>query len=76
MNSTQELGKWWTQEIVTARDSGRRDDVRLLASVVLVMNTNYFAQLASEPSLSMALQQAGLSISQNSCPKRNCSDLE
>ncbi|URE16147.1 Importin-beta N-terminal domain [Musa troglodytarum] len=51
-------------EIVTARDSGRRDDVRLLASVVLVMNTNYFAQSASEPSLAMALQQAGLSINQ------------
>ncbi|THU60534.1 hypothetical protein C4D60_Mb07t13800 [Musa balbisiana] len=71
MNSTQELGEWWTQEIVTARD-----DVRLLASVVLVMNTNYFAQVASEPSLAMALQQAGLSISQKSCPKKNCSDLE
>ncbi|CAL9106063.1 unnamed protein product [Musa textilis] len=31
---------------------------------VLVMNTNYFAQSASEPSLAMALQQAGLSINQ------------
>ncbi|XP_008792739.1 importin-11 isoform X2 [Phoenix dactylifera] len=32
---------------------------------VLVMNTNYLAQLTSEPSLSIALQQAGLSVNQN-----------
>ncbi|XP_072975414.1 uncharacterized protein [Typha angustifolia] len=32
---------------------------------LLVMNTKYLAQLASEPSLAVALQQAGLSINQN-----------
>ncbi|XP_010920803.2 uncharacterized protein [Elaeis guineensis] len=32
---------------------------------VLVMNTNYLAQLTSEPSLVTALQQAGLSVNQN-----------
>lgn len=32
---------------------------------LLVMNTNYLAHLSSEPSLALALQQAGLSINQN-----------
>jgi hypothetical protein len=32
---------------------------------VLVMNTNYIAQLTSEPSLSTALQQAGIKLEQN-----------
>lgn len=32
---------------------------------VLVMNTNYFAQLVSEPGLAVALQQSGFSVNQN-----------
>ena len=32
---------------------------------LLVMNTNYLAHLASDPSVALALQQAGLSINQN-----------
>lgn len=32
---------------------------------VLVMNTNYLAQLTSEASLAIALEQAGLSVNQN-----------
>ncbi|KAJ4970515.1 hypothetical protein NE237_003614 [Protea cynaroides] len=32
---------------------------------ILVMNTNYLAHLTSEPSLSVALQQAGISIEEN-----------
>ena len=32
---------------------------------ILVMNTNYLAQLTSEPSLSLLLQQAGIPIEEN-----------
>ncbi|OAY74305.1 Importin-11 [Ananas comosus] len=46
-----------------------RTTVRVTSGAILarllVMNTNYLAQLASEASLTVALQQAGLSINQN-----------
>lgn len=32
---------------------------------LLIMNTNYLAQLSSEPSLNLALQQEGLNTTQN-----------
>nr|XP_009380704.1 PREDICTED: importin-11 isoform X1 [Musa acuminata subsp. malaccensis] len=47
-----------------SRTAVRASSAAILARV-LVMNTNYFAQLASESSLAMGLQQAGLPINQN-----------
>ncbi|KAL0910848.1 hypothetical protein M5K25_018944 [Dendrobium thyrsiflorum] len=47
-----------------SRTAVRTSSGAILARL-LVMNTNYLGHLASEPSLILALQQAGLSINQN-----------